>query len=437
MAALCMGAVALAAAAPAEAAPDDPIFVFNPGSVKPPPPFPAPEGPCGLAVDSVGNVYLSDYYHHLIDVFRPFASSLGLITQLKNVDPIDGPCGLALDEGGSLYVNNFHRNVEKFVPSSFPPVAATNLPLPAPATTYAPAGVFDSAHPTGVAVDPVTGVVYVNDRTHLAAYDSSGAPILDGGQPVRIGLGSLQDGYGLAISSLPTLATRLYVADAATDTVKVYDPALDTVDPVAVIDGHDTPGGAFVSLRDAALAVDWVTGEIYVADNLQPEYAERPETVIHVFDSSGAYEGRLKHSVVDGRPTGLAVDNSGTSTQSRVYVTSGNTEKAVVYAYPPAAATSVPATLGTTPPAAESSRSSNGPSSASADLAAPRATDPAAPTLAGPAAPSRPRHRARHRGRAKQGHGSGHRRHPAKRRERSASPHSGSPLSPSSPPPAR
>jgi hypothetical protein len=53
----------------------------------------------------------------------------------------------------------------------------------------------------------------------------------------------------------------------------------------------------------------------------------------------GAYEGCLKYNVVDGEPPGLAVDNSAQAIQGRVYVTSGNTELASVYAYPPGAAT--------------------------------------------------------------------------------------------------
>ncbi len=43
--------------------------------------------------------------------------------------------------------------------------------------------------------------------------------------------------------------------------------------------------------------------------------------------------------ISDPLPAGLAVDNGGGATQSRVYVTSGNTALAGVYAYPPGAAT--------------------------------------------------------------------------------------------------
>jgi DNA-binding beta-propeller fold protein YncE len=360
--ALCVALMALGAGAPAvQAAPGDPLFVFDPSKLpqQPPQPYPPFEGPCGLAVDVAGQLYVSDYYHHLVDVFTPadlpaFVPLL-YVTQMKKVDPLDGPCGLGIGPTGAIYINNFHRNVENFMPSAFPQLYGV---------TFTAAGAIDSSHPTGVASDPVDGNVYVDDRTYVSAYDPSGEPLLDGGgEPLRIGLGSLGDGYGLAVSDFPPTAGRIYVPDATDDTIKVYDPMADPTTPVQVIDGAATPNGGFLSLHDSAIAVDAVSGEIYVADTGGPQYSERPKATIYVFDSTGTYEGRLKFDVVDGQPPGLAVDNSATATQGRVYVTSGNTENAVIYAYPPGAAISTPpptfAVMGTTAdPAAESAPAS-------------------------------------------------------------------------------
>jgi DNA-binding beta-propeller fold protein YncE len=335
IAALCVALATLAlSASVARADSADPLFTYYAGAEKEGSahsPYPAPggfEGPCGLAVDSLGDFYVADYYRHDVDVL---GSSLAYLAQLSGVDPLDGPCGLAIGKtGGALYVNDYHRDVVKYVPSSFPFVSKT---------PYGAGVVFDSEHPTGVAVDPLTGDVYVDDRTYIAAYEPSGAPVEVGGEPLRIGLGSLQDGYGLAVSGYPGTEGFLYAADAATGTVKVYDPATSTENPVEVIDGSETPAGGFVSLRDAALAVDRVSGEVYFADDLQPEYYERPEAAVYAFEASGAYDGRLKYNIVDARPPGLAVDNSATATQGRVYVTSGNSEGAFVYAYAPGALT--------------------------------------------------------------------------------------------------
>ncbi len=343
---LCAAAM-LCVATPAQAEFSDPLFfyvpvppkVLLPGEKPVPPPTGYFNGPCGVAVDSAANFYVSDYYHHGVDVFAPLTSysnpstsATGFITQLANEDPLDGPCQTGLDAANNLYVNNYHRNVVRFAAS---PTFGTGTVI-----SGAP---LDSTNPTGLAVDPSTADVYVNDRTYVAAYDSSGAAVMDGGEALKIGLGSLTDGYGLALSRFPGTLGRIYVPDAATNTVKVYDPALDKIDPVATIAG---PGAGFTSLRDASVAVDNLTGEIYVTDNTQPLHTEKPQAIVDVFSPAGTYKGHLKYKVVDALPVGLAVDNSahidpntGRPTQGRVYVTSGNTNEAGLYAYPPGAAT--------------------------------------------------------------------------------------------------
>jgi hypothetical protein len=312
------------AAAPALAAPGDPIFILRPqrvpnSPVQIPPPAGEFSGPCGLAVDAQANFYVSDYYHHAIDLYSPGA---GYTTQLAKEDPLDGPCALALDPAGNLYVNNYHRNVVRF----------GSLTGFGTGTVIAGAGV-DATHPTGVAVD-AAGTVYVDERDRIASFDAVGVE----GPPV--GVGSLQDGYGVAVSGYPATGGFLYVPDAATNTVKVYDPATSTTDPVAEIAGSATPPGRFVSLRDSAVAVDNARGTVYVADDLTPEYTEGHEGVVYAFDASGAYLGRLRHPVQTALPAGLAVDNSPTATQGRVYVTDGYSEGAAVYAYAPESALS-------------------------------------------------------------------------------------------------
>lgn len=307
------------AASPAPAAPGaDPLFVLRP-EPSPLDPVPPPvgdfEGPCGLAVDGGGRFYVSDYYHHAVDVYSVGG---GYLTQLAEEDPSDGPCGLAIGPAGNLYVNNYHRNVVRFGAS--PAFGGGSIIAGA-----------DSTHPTGVAVD-TTGTLYVNQRTRIATFSEAGT------EGEAIGAGSLEDGYGVAVSGYMATNGFLYVPDAATNTVRVYDPATSTTDPVEEIDGAKTPTGEFVSLRDSAIAVDNTRGTVYVVDDLTPEYTEGHEAVVYAFDSAGVYLGRLKYSIEDALPPGLAVDNSALGSQGRVYVTSGYTELAAVYAYAPGSA---------------------------------------------------------------------------------------------------
>jgi hypothetical protein len=402
-------AVGISAAAPiARAAFDDPILIFKPKFLPlpppapPAPPIPPPAGsfedPCGLAVDVGGDIYISDYHHDVVDVFGPTPFSgvngptLPYVGQLTEVDPLDGPCGLALDGAGNLYVNDFHRNVTRYTVSPFDT-----------GTVIAGAPV-DSTHPTGVAVDPATDLAYVDERTHLAVFDSSGAEL---GQ---IGAGSLLDGYGVAVSRFPATAGRVYVPDAVSDTVKVYESTLGSTVPVATIDGSGVPGGHFVSLRNSVVAVDDTTGEVYVADDLQPAYSEQEETVIYVFAPTGAYEGRLKYSVESARPPGLAVDNSGGPTQGRVYVTSGGTELAEIYGYGPGSATSVAMPLSpAAAPATDATAagiSALGPTGPAPAEPTPSVLPPAAPESVAAAVPSaRPDTARRAHRKARRGHG--------------------------------
>jgi hypothetical protein len=277
------------------------------------PPYPPPregfEDACGLAVDSAGDFYVSDYYHDNVDVFF----SLTYQAQIKAESPTSGPCGLAVDSSGNLYVNNWRQNVVSF--------SATEL--------QSPAATIDSDGSTGLALDPATGNLYVDDRTYVAEYEP---PIEPGEEPVaRIGLGTLGKGYGVAVSDFGANKGDVYVADSTDHTVKVYDPATSLLDPVSVIDGAGTPQSGFSSLVDASLAVDQTDGHLYVVDDLLEPF-EHPAAVVDEFNATGDYRGHLPHPIVDAEPSGLALDSAGD-----VYVTSGNTEDALLLGFGPTA----------------------------------------------------------------------------------------------------
>lgn len=238
-------------------------------------------GACGVAISPLsGYLYLSNYYHRVVSVFTPFGRGEGAI-QLAGDNPfpeinmLDAVCGLAFDSSGDLYANELHQRV--LLLSSGGEVVE---------------GIIDSNESTGVAVDGA-GNVYVDDRTYVAKYE---APVTPGEEPVeKIGLGSLGEGYGVAVDSK---GLRVYVPDAAgddVDDVKVYEPAVDLAEPVTTVHG---PGGTgFVSLTDAAVAVDASPGEgnghLLVVDNVKPG-AEEPEAAVYEFDAAGNFLGRLQ-----------------------------------------------------------------------------------------------------------------------------------------------
>jgi DNA-binding beta-propeller fold protein YncE len=269
---------------------------------KPPPPEGEIEGACGLAVSpSPGSsLYVSDYYHRVVDLFSlggTYQSQIVLAGKnpVFGINTLDAVCGLAFDSSGNLYANEFHEKVLRLKPSP---------------------AMIDEGESTGVAVDGA-GNLYVNDRTYVAKYE---APVDAGDEPVaKIGLGTLEDGYGLAV-----FGGKVYAPDAASDTIKVYESSGNPLELKGTI-AH-----GFTSLADAAVAVDPTNGHLLVVDNPQPGF-EHPKSAIYEFDASGAFLGQLPGAPVFGEPSGIAVDPA----TGNLFVSDGNTELSNVFAYGP------------------------------------------------------------------------------------------------------
>jgi len=274
--------------------------------------FPAPppvlfDDACGVALDAAGNRYVSDYNHGFVAVFN---ASSGYLTKIPSQVAQNSACDLAIDSTGRLYANDLHQAVVQL--------------RPGPA-------VIDTGRSTGVAVGP-DNRIYVAHRDHVSVYPPGG-----GALALTIGSGSLTDAYGVAVSS----SGEVYVADAASNTIKVFDSATPST-PVQTIDGAGSPGGAFSDLSDTDLAISPTSGNLLVLDDLQPGN-ERPHAAVDEFNPAGAYVGQISHwkvvdngkttpfSLIHGQPGGLAVDAAG-----NIYLTSGNEEGSVLYGFGPA-----------------------------------------------------------------------------------------------------
>lgn len=276
------------------------------------------EGPCGLAVDSAGSLYVSDYYHDTVDIFSSVTSP-GLEGRVSQVDSAPGPCALAVTSDGDVLASVLGRQVSRFSPDMVPI---------SPSTVYSKMSAIDPGSSTGVAVDPTTGTIYVDDHSYIAEYEADGSPVVtNGGAPVRIGAGDLGDGYGVAVSVFPGTAGWIYAADASTNTIKAYAPGTGN-QPIEELSGAGNPTHGFESLQQASLAIDESTGHLFVVYRAAPPYYEHPLAAVDEYNTSGEYRGTLPTptSLWFGEPSGLAVDNSGGASQGRVYVTSGNSE---------------------------------------------------------------------------------------------------------------
>jgi hypothetical protein len=316
----------LASPAPASASTHEFIGVFA-GSVPqdPPPPFGAMEtpqlfdDPCGIALDSSENAAVAVYHGFGYAVAR-FDQSGSFLDKQKSPLATNAPCDLAY--AGSpqhLFGSMLHGAVYDLTQGT----------------------VLDPARSTGVAAGP-GGRIYVAHRHEVAVYEADGSAAFSVGDADSLG-----NAYGVAVDA----AGRIYVGDAASNSVKVFDPAVDPLVPTIVINGSGTPGGAFSDLTDTDIAIE-PNGNVLVVDDLRPGL-EHPLAALFEFTAAGEYVGEISHgfsifvpgtlsepphleprTLVDAGPSGVAVRSDGT-----IYVTSGNQQGGVVYRF---AAASVP-----------------------------------------------------------------------------------------------
>ena len=264
------------------------------------------EDACGVALHS--GLYVADYYHNAIDL------PSGKISPQSTGS---GPCKIETDAAGDLYVNDWHEKVVKYSSYELLPGHGT---------------VIDSASPTGLWVEKASGDLYVAHRNYIAKYSAAGTLLEE------IGNGSLEDAYAVAVSEFPTTLGDIYVPDAATKTVKVFDPSGALI---GELDGVNTPQGHFLHFKDGEIAVDNSPtspsyGHIYVLDAIGHGLSERPAAVIDEFNAAGDYRGQIA-GFTDAEPSGIAIEGTAGPHNGNLYLTSGNSEGSQVFEYGPTA----------------------------------------------------------------------------------------------------
>jgi hypothetical protein len=254
---------------------------------------------CGVAVDSEGDTYVSDFSGG-ISIFDPAGT---LITTISSVPT---PCGIAVGPAGEVYVNIFSSSVIKLLPSGgeYPPTSATDY---APDSTVNGNGELDPEISNGVAVDQSTGAIYVAATGHVNEYEPDGTLVTD---EIATGLGLSSNKFtGVAIDE--TTGT-VYVSSLASNSVFGL-AAADLTGPAALtIDKTNTPDGKLsLGSQGEPPAVDQATGDIYIFD---------PESlVIDQFDRAGRFITRISHPFVDGEPSGVAIAPPGSPTSGDVF----------------------------------------------------------------------------------------------------------------------
>jgi hypothetical protein len=152
---------------------------------------------CGLAIDAEGHSWVGEFNSESL---REFASSGAPPTEIGSIATNNFPCRLDLDASGNQYVNNYQGSVDKYVGGAN---VATIDPGPNAAVTV------DKSSPAGH--------VFTLHADSFNEYDAAGNLL------GNMGGGDFAGGQGIAYDQS---LDRVYVADSASNTVKVFGAAV-------------------------------------------------------------------------------------------------------------------------------------------------------------------------------------------------------------------
>ncbi|MCX6373129.1 MAG: hypothetical protein NTX16_08605 [Actinobacteria bacterium] len=201
-------------------------------------------GPCGVACDAVGNVYVADTANNTVRKITPAGD---VTTFVGAAAGLDSPGGVACDAVGNVYVaDTWNHVIRKVTPAGVVRILAGAVGE----QDYIDGSGADArfSYPSAVACD-AAGNVYVADTGNNIIRKVT--PAGDVGTLVGPDAG-LDSPGGVACDP----AGSVYVADTFNNSIRKITPAGDVSTLAGADAGLDTPGGVCL---DAA-------GNVYVAD---------------------------------------------------------------------------------------------------------------------------------------------------------------------------
>ncbi|HTQ27514.1 MAG TPA: NHL repeat-containing protein [Puia sp.] len=264
------------------------------------------DGPTGIAVDQIGNVYVADYTNNLIrlisssGVVRTLAGSgtAGSTNGVATLASFNNPAGITVDAGGNAYVADSRNQLIRMIsPSAVVTTLAGTGQLgyaDGPASTAA----FD--FPFGIALD-ASGNVFVAEQGSQTIREISTSGVVStfaGSSAVgsRNGIGTSASFWfpsGVAVDA----QENVYVADYSNNMIRKINSAavVTTLAGTGQAGSTNTTSSTGMASFDApsGVAVDGA-GNVYVAD----QYND----VIRMINSSGTVTTLAGSGVTYGGP---------------------------------------------------------------------------------------------------------------------------------------
>ena len=286
--------------------------------------------PASTAVDSNGNIYVSDPSAHVIrkitaaGVVTTFAGTLGSAGSADGVGAaarFNGPSGVAVDGLGNVYVADTNNHVIRFISTT----GTVTTPVGTAGSFGSADGVGAAArftYPYGVAVDS-TGTIYVADTfNHLVRRIAQNGTVSTMGG-VAGQRGTTDGALGTSRFAFPTSIAVdstgvLYIADSQNSTIRKVTQANVVTTYAGTAGSFGTADGAALTTarfnQPNGVAVD-TAGVVYVADTSahtirRISVAGDVTTLAGLAGTVGSADGTGSGARFN-QPTGLSIDSVG------------------------------------------------------------------------------------------------------------------------------